>query len=60
MVGALMGARATGGAVSKLMGIENSRNIFKGMAAAAGMNDMSAAEVAAQLAKEGVSANQVT
>ena len=60
MVGALLGARATGNVVSNLMGIENSRNIFKGIAAAAGMNDMSAAEVATQLAREGVSANQVT
>ena len=60
MIGALMGAKVIGGAVSKLMGIENSRNIFRGMAAAAGMNDMTSAQVAAQLAREGATANQVT
>lgn len=53
MVGALFSGIATSGILSKAMKLEQSRNIFKGMASAAGMNDKNAIQVAAQMARNG-------
>lgn len=53
MVGALFSGMATSGVLSKVMKLEQSRNIFKNMASAAGMNDKNAIEVAAQMARNG-------
>ena len=53
MVGALFSGMATSGVLSKVMKLEQSRNIFKNMASAAGMNNKNAIEVAAQMAKNG-------
>ena len=59
MVGALFSGMATSGVLSKVMKLEQSRNIFKNMASAAGMNNKEAIQVAAQMARNGATGASV-